>query len=504
MARVSSSNTLTTVAITAALSAVAGSVATAIIMRRRRHRDWGGASEQEGAGDDLPLDDLLAPLKATKPNGIAGIYNPICSKTRERQGDDPVDVRGVTWDSSDKKAGECRPELSPSSRRRRHSSSHSAITHSSSLNDSTRSSRSSFISEEENYISETEMRFKGEDAFDALLEYYDLNDPIDHQDDDGWHLLRRTRAISALSHRLMAAPDEAACIEEVARLLALMFGLDRVGFAFVTGSDHFLLKRVNVKRKGDENDAPSSAFELECLDSDSKRPLLGTAAGVCVKTLKEHYTPRTRESSFETHRVFYTQGRNTVLVSPILVNGNKCAGCILLSREPEDGFEKPDRVLISDIGLLLGANVYAKRLLKTAEESKKRSREMLHSFIPPKVLQKIECYWNPNSDEFKRRKDLSRDSSLTTGSHDSSDTSGHQRSNTWFVAQSEWTDAEIGNKDGPSKGGIKEKIQLIKELNRLHDDSDARVIFSPLEIEDFSPTSRALYAENAKNGEYCY
>ena len=499
MARVSSSNTMATVA---ALSAVAGSVTTAIIMRRRRgRRDWGDASKQEGTGGELPLDDLLAPLKAS--------YNPICSKTRERQRDDiPIDGRGVTWDSSDKKAGECRPELSPSSRRRRHSSSHSAITHSSSLNDSIRSSRSSIIAEEENYISETEMRFKGEDAFDALLEYYDLNDPVDYQDDDGWHLLRRTRAISALSHRLMAAPDEAACIEEVARLLALMFGLDRVGFAFVTGSDHFLLKRVNVKRKSDENDAPYSTFELECLDSDSKRPLLGTAAGVCVKTLKEHYTPRTRESSFETHRVFYKQGRNTVLVSPILVNGNKCAGCILLSREPEDGFEKPDRVLISDIGLLLGANVYAKRILKTAEESKKRSREMLHSFIPPKVLQKIECYWNPNSDEFKRRMDLSRDSSLTTGSHDSSDTSGPQRrSNSWFVAQSEWTDAEIGKKDGTSEGGIKEKIQLIKELNRSHDDSDDRnmgVIFSPLEIEDFSPTSRALYAENAKNGMHCY
>jgi len=68
-------------------------------------------------------------------------------------------------------------------------------------------------------------------------------------------LLSRTRAISALSNRLMAAPDEATCVEEVTRLLVLMFGVERVSFAMLTGSDHFLLKRVNVRRRREGEDA---------------------------------------------------------------------------------------------------------------------------------------------------------------------------------------------------------------------------------------------------------
>ena len=56
----------------------------------------------------------------------------------------------------------------------------------------------------------------------------------------------------------------------------------------------------------------------------------------------------------------------------------------MLCRDEEDGFRNAERVLVGDMGLLLGANIYAKRLLKEAVESRKRSREMLHSFIPPK------------------------------------------------------------------------------------------------------------------------
>ncbi|KAL7533419.1 hypothetical protein ACHAXR_005224 [Thalassiosira sp. AJA248-18] len=355
---------------------------------------------------------------------------------------------------------------------------------------------SSFVSEEENYISETELKFKGEESFDEHIISVATRDLP-----DSLNLLRRTRAISALSNRLMAAPDEAACNEEVVRLLTLMFGVERVSFGMLTGSDHFLLKRVNVVKKN-QNDL--SSFELEVLESDYKRPLEGTAAGICARTLKEHYTPRTRDSNFATHKVFYRNGMNTVLISPILVNGGKCAGCIMLARDEEDGFKKPDRVLISDIGLLLGANIYAKRLLRAAEESKKRSREMLHSFIPPKVLAKIECYWDENSEEHKSRRD-SVSGHTSPDSSQVSNTSDHRssivRSNSWYVEQSDWTEDEIGKAIQSNKrSDIKSKIQMIKNMNHLEDDTSHanHLLVSTSEME-FTPTTRALYAESVTN-----
>jgi len=283
----------------------------------------------------------------------------------------------------------------------------------------------------DSYISETEVEFKGNSAFSNTYT------SVSHDLPDSLHLLRRTRAVSALSNRLMAAPDEAKCLDEVARLLVLMFRVERVSFAMLTGKEHFLLQRVTaVGRKnvateaedrssrssesrrhrdghrggGDDRSSSqpshaatadtavsssassSSDFDLVCLNSDRERPLLGTAAGACASTCREHYTPRTSLSPFDTHRVFHRNNVNTVLVSPILVNGNKCAGCIMLCRAEEDGFRKAERVLVGDMGLLLGANIYAKRLLKEAVESRKRSREMLHSFIPPKGESVCACF----------------------------------------------------------------------------------------------------------------
>ena len=121
----------------------------------------------------------------------------------------------------------------------------------------------------------------------------------------------------------------------------------------------------------------------------------------------------------------------------------------MLTRKQEDGFTQADRTLVSDIGLLLGANIFAKRLLKQATESKKRSREMLHSFIPSKVLAKIECYWDTNSEEYKSRT-RSASTSGSSGSNGSNGGGNHKvHSNSWYVAQSEWTAADAGNKESP-------------------------------------------------------
>lgn len=381
-----------------------------------------------------------------------------------------------------------------------------------SLDDSTR--------DEERYISDTEFKFKGQTGlFDASVHSVksDLSDAL--------VLLRRYRAISALSSRLMAAPDEKSCIEEVTHLLAVMFRVERASFAMLTGEHHFVLRRVNAfKRRrssgaqsntnpDDPIDADASGIELEHFETDYKRPLKGTAAGVCIATMKEHYTPRTSESQFATHKIFFERGFNTVLCSPILVNGNQCAGCILLSRRPDDGFPKSDRVLISDIGLLLGANIYAKRLLHDADEQRKRSREMLHSFIPPKVLMKIECYWDENSDQYKgdrhslgnRTEEISssRDGSVCSEGMGSSGSSGNDKSNLWFVANPEWNEEDIAKlnpKSGSaSEGGVKETMQLIKNINRLEDDrKNGLVVSNHWQMNHFSPTSHALYAKNEK------
>src|SRR6056300_1587979 len=98
------------------------------------------------------------------------------------------------------------------------------------------------ITGEDSYISETEIQFKGEEEFGQSILQNVRNLP------DSLRLLRRTRAISALAIRLMESHDEAECIEEASRLLILMFDLPRVSYGMVTGTDKFLLKRVNVKR----------------------------------------------------------------------------------------------------------------------------------------------------------------------------------------------------------------------------------------------------------------
>lgn len=373
----------------------------------------------------------------------------------------------------------------------------------------------------QSYISETELKFKGQEEFDELI----LSAA---EDSDSLLVLRRTRAVSALANRLMTAPDEAYCLEEVTRLMILMFDLEKVTFAMLTGSEHFYLKRIIAKpRKGgsirlsttsaSSTTSSSADFDLYCLDSDDKRPLEGTAAGVCSKTLKEHYTPQTRYSPFATHRVFYEKGYNTVLVTPILVNGNKWAGCILLSKQATDAFKKSERVIISDIGLLLGANIYAKRLLKEADESKKRSREMLHSFIPPKVLQKIECYWDSSSEEYKNarshhRNDSSYSSTSTPPGGSSSDCEKTEvRTNSWYVAQTDWPEPKHhdaskdgGNGSNKKRSGVEKRIEFLRKLNSGNSDGEddtVGVIVKRSQPELLPTTTRALYAEAVKDGE---
>jgi class 3 adenylate cyclase len=364
-------------------------------------------------------------------------------------------------------------------------------------------SRRHSITGEDSYISETEIQFKGEDEFGQSILQNVRNLP------DSLRLLRRTRAISALAIRLMESHDEAGCIEEASRLLTLMFDLPRVSYGMVTGTDKFLLKRVNVKRNRDAYDSSTpSLIELDVMDSDFERPLEGTACGLVCQTLKQHYAPRTNESPFDTHQQLWKIGFKSTLTTPILVNGRKCAGAILIPKEIEDGFSKQDRVLISDIASILGSNLYSKRLRKATEESHKLSREILHAFVPAKVLEKIECYWG--GDEVSRSTRVRRrrsDKSFGSNSTGNSivDDEPNVGSNAWYVANFDWSEAEknkFKRKRKASNGanGVQSKIELLRNMNRDDDDSgdDVGVIVQPGLGIDLSPT-HALYAENAKN-----
>ena len=204
---------------------------------------------------------------------------------------------------------------------------------------------------------------------------------------------------------------------------------------------------------------------------------------------------------------------------------------------------------------------------------------MHSSHIPPKpkVLEKIECYGDANSEEYKERKEQSTAGSSGSGSGTCSTTSlivdsvgstsgsgsgsgVHQqqhhhrrhrrctsssisannnnliRTNSWFVAQTDWTADDIadtknnhshnstcnnnssndnnnkhndGTKGGGVEGGIQDRIQMIKNMNRLDDDINFvdkegthMIVQTDGMMEEFAPISRALYAESVKNGEY--
>ena len=142
--------------------------------------------------------------------------------------------------------------------------------------------------------------------------------------------LRRTRAVSLLSSRLMAAPDEKSCYEIVSRLLVPLFHVDRISYVLMKDADNMLVKQITVNKKEhmvmglDKGFLGGGRWE----DDGYSKPLKGTAVEECSKTLKPHYCPNIKYSPFETQRQIHTMGINSILAAPILVNGNKFIGCI--------------------------------------------------------------------------------------------------------------------------------------------------------------------------------
>lgn len=207
-------------------------------------------------------------------------------------------------------------------------------------------------------------------------------------------------------------------------------------------------------------------------DEGYVKPLKGTAVEECSKTLKSHYCPDIKNSPFETQRQISTMGLNSILATPILVDGNKFIGCIMICMVQVDPFNEFDRILIQDIAKKLGVNIYAKRIKHAAEVSSKISREMLHSMIPPCVVEKISCFWDENSIEHRRRR--SSANSISTESNPKSRRSSFSR-----------TDSDD------------EKIHLLSKM--YHQESQGEELGTLIQSNEsnFSlTTTKALYAEN--------
>ena len=303
--------------------------------------------------------------------------------------------------------------------------------------------------------------------------------------DESKLLLHRTRAVSALASRLMAAPDEESCYDITSRLLVPLFCVDRCSYVFLKDAEHIIVKGVFVKKK--------RYAEKMGLDGGNYggvvKPLKDTMVGLCAETLQQQYCPRTKDSEFEVQRMMHTTGINTILATPILVNNYNFAGAVVISMKEEDAFKDYDRILIQDIAAMLGANIYAKRMRMAAEHSNRISREMLHSMIPSKVIDKIKVFWDESSDAFHLRK-YSR-SSL----HRNSTTSSS------LGEESIGSYAWIGEKSGlPRCESVKAKLDFLNQVNLTVDsgNKDSGVIIDTLSME-IAPLTRALYAENVKD-----
>ena len=120
----------------------------------------------------------------------------------------------------------------------------------------------------------------------------------------------------------------------------------------------------------------------------------------------------------------HTVGINSILATPILVNGNKFAECIVISSVKDKMFQKYDQILVQDIAPVMGASVYAKQMGKVAEKSNRILKEILHSMILVVVISKIELFRDQNLDEYQSGRSSNTESLIQYSINDMSEGSG--------------------------------------------------------------------------------
>ena len=142
-----------------------------------------------------------------------------------------------------------------------------------------------------------------------------------------------------------------------------------------------------------------------------------------------------------------------------------------------DPFNEFDRILIQDIAKKLGINIYAKRIKHAAETSSKISREMLHSMIPPCVIEKISCFWDESSDEYQRRRSSINSSSISS--------------------------RPLSRRSSFSENGanVGEKIHMLSKIYRQESKGDeiGTLVETNDSIDFPLTTTKALYAENVND-----
>ena len=313
-----------------------------------------------------------------------------------------------------------------------------------------------------------------------------------HTLEDSKLLLRRTRVVSSLASRLMAAPDEDSCYQLCSELLVPLFKVDRCSYALKQDEHHIIVKGVVANKR---------EHTVKIIgNSGNVKKLKDTMAGLAAETLKQQYCPSTEHSAFQCQRDMSSIGINTVLVTPILVNGSKFAGAIVICMEERDAFKYYDRLLIQDIASMLGANVYAKRMRKEATRSNDIAKEMLNCFVPPKIIEKIKVYWDDSSVEYMKRR-TSQNGSITS-------TTLSVKSHNSDLDESENSVCDREKESGKERrrslsSGMKRTLSSMDFLNMNGIGCDAGCVFDTSEMNmNNSPgslSSTALYAEDAED-----
>jgi class 3 adenylate cyclase len=149
----------------------------------------------------------------------------------------------------------------------------------------------------------------------------------------------------------------------------------------------------------------------------------------------------------------------------------------------EDAFKEYDRILIQDIAKQLGMTLYGIRVKHAAEKSNAISREMLQSMIPPHVIEKISCFWDTSSDEYKRRRSSSSNGLASSFSED-------ENARTLLTSS---------RKRIRPENGVVEKVQILSKMyhEEVPEAEIGTLVTNESEVQQLSTTTKALYAENA-------
>jgi hypothetical protein len=306
-------------------------------------------------------------------------------------------------------------------------------------------------------------------------------------------LLHRTRAVSSLISRLMVAPDEDSCYEITTRLLVPLFHVHGCSYAMLMDPDHVMIRSLVVRDRRDIESVENAGIIFDGV----VMPLKGMMLGVVVETLEQQYCPSLKESNFEQHKVLYRNaGVNSILTTPILGAQNNFVGAIILYMKDTDAFSEHDRILIQDIASMLGAILYAKRMRRAADNSHKISQKMLHSMIPSKVIEKIQVFWDEDSDEFQTRRNSHRDSISKSSS---CEFSGEDMDSL--------ESSSAKGKESKDNRGLRRSESVAAKLhflNQIHSDdtkADDVMTGTVMNAQSYSdiPLNGALYAENVKD-----